>query len=77
MDSSAGLGLFLAGAFALIVTALRTPAIEYYTGGIFVGLFIFGLFFAWANAIRQSKKLGTVGQSVQPQAESVKQEATQ
>lgn len=57
MNTGAAVGLFFAGSFALIVTALRLPAIEFYTGGIFIALFMAGLFYSWGNAIRQVKNL--------------------
>ena len=57
MQTAAGIGIFLVGSFVLIVAALLIPQIEFYIGGIFILLFIVGLFYVWGNTIRQSKKL--------------------
>jgi hypothetical protein len=56
-NTAGALLLFLAGSFALIIVAVRTPAVEFYTGGIVIGLFIFGLFYAYWSAVRQGNKL--------------------
>jgi hypothetical protein len=60
MNTLTAILLFLAGAFALIIGFIRTPALQYYTGGVIIGLFIAGLLFAWANTIRQTRKLNEV-----------------
>ncbi len=57
MNTLTALLLFLAGAFALIIGFVETPAIQYYTGGVIIGLFIAGLLYAWGNTIRQTRKL--------------------
>jgi hypothetical protein len=57
MNTLTALLLFLLGAFALIIGFIRTPAIQYYTGGVIIGLLIAGLLFAWGNTIRQTRKL--------------------
>jgi Ca2+/Na+ antiporter len=57
LETAAGIGLFLLGSFVLIVVALTIPQIEFYTGGIFILLFIVALLYAWGNTIRQSRKL--------------------
>ncbi|MFI5420697.1 MAG: hypothetical protein ACHQ1H_06985 [Nitrososphaerales archaeon] len=49
--------VYLVGAFALIIGFVETPAIQYYTGGVIIGLFIAGLLYAWGNTIRQTRKL--------------------
>ena len=49
--------LFLAGSFALIIGFVKTPSIEYYTGGVVVGLFMVGLFYAYGNSIIQTRRL--------------------
>jgi hypothetical protein len=49
--------LFLAGSFALIIGFVRTPSIEYYTGGVVVGLFMLGIFFTYGNSILQTRRL--------------------
>jgi hypothetical protein len=49
--------LFLLGSFALIITFVRTPSIEYYTGGVIIALFMAGLFYAYANSIIQTRRL--------------------
>ncbi|MDA4131030.1 MAG: hypothetical protein OK457_09690 [Thaumarchaeota archaeon] len=58
MNTLTALLLFLVGAFALIIGFLSVPSIQYYTGGVIIGLFIAGLLYAWANTIRQTRKLG-------------------
>lgn len=60
MKIAAGIGLFLLGSFALIVVALLIPQIEFYIGGIFILLFIVGVFYIWGNTIRQSRNLEQV-----------------
>ena len=60
MNTLTALLLFLVGAFALIIGFIKTPSIQYYTGGVIIGLFIAGLLYAWANAIRQTRKLDEV-----------------
>jgi hypothetical protein len=57
MNTLTALLLFLLGAFALIIGFIKTPSIQYYTGGVIIGLFIAGLLYAWANTIRQTRKL--------------------
>ena len=49
--------LFLLGAFALIIGFTSVASIQYYTGGVIIALFIAGVFYAWGNAIRQTRKL--------------------
>jgi len=49
--------LFLAGSFALIIGFVKTPSIQFYTGGVVVGLFMLGLFFAFGNSILQTRRL--------------------
>jgi hypothetical protein len=56
-NTALGLALFLIAAFALIAVAISTPAIQFYTGGIIIALFMAGLFYAYLNAIRQGNKL--------------------
>ena len=68
MNTLTGLLLFLAGAFALIIAFIRTPAIQYYTGGVIIGLFIAGLLYAWGNTIRQTRKLGALPQEPEQKA---------
>jgi hypothetical protein len=49
--------LFLVASFALIIGFLKTPSIEFYTGGVIIALFMAGLFFAWGNSILQTRKM--------------------
>jgi hypothetical protein len=49
--------LFFLGAFGLIVVAVRTPGIEFYTGGIFIALFIASLLYVLGNTIRQGNEM--------------------
>ena len=57
LNTAGALALFLLGSFALIFAFLETPAIQYYTGGVIIALFIAGLFYAWGNSIVQTRKL--------------------
>ncbi|MGI0090949.1 MAG: hypothetical protein ACREBS_04505 [Nitrososphaerales archaeon] len=57
MKSGTNLILFLAGAFALIIAMLNIPAYTQYTGGLFIALFVAGLFLTFGNAIRQTQKM--------------------
>jgi hypothetical protein len=65
MNTGIGLTLFFLGAFALIVAMVSIPSIQFYTGGAFVGLFMAGLFYAWGNAWRQTKRLEETQSSIQ------------
>jgi len=49
--------LFLAGSFALIIAFVKTPSIQYYTGGVIIALFMAGIFFAFGNSILQTRRL--------------------
>jgi len=49
--------LFLLGSFTLIIGFVRTPSIQYYTGGVVIGLFMAALFFAYGNSIRQTRQM--------------------
>jgi len=51
------MALFLLGSFALIVGFVRTPSIQYYTGGVVIGLFMAGLFYAYGNSILQTRRM--------------------
>jgi hypothetical protein len=57
MNTLTAIVVYLVGSFALIIGFIKTPSIQYYTGGVIIGLFIAGLLFAWANTIRQTGKL--------------------
>ncbi|MGI0085927.1 MAG: hypothetical protein ACREBQ_12680 [Nitrososphaerales archaeon] len=81
MNTAAGLSLFLLGSFVLLYTTIHIPSIEFYTGGIVIALFIFGLFFAFGNAIRQGNKIeksetGTIPQTEQNPKKETPQSAT-
>ncbi len=49
--------VFLAGSFALIIIFVKTPAIEFYTGGVIIGLFMLGIFATAANAAIGARRL--------------------
>jgi hypothetical protein len=55
MNVITGFGLFLGGAFLLIVLALLNVLPTNYLGGFVIACFIGGLFFAWLNAWRQGE----------------------
>jgi len=57
MNTAMGMLLFLLGAFALIIGFTSVPSIQYYTGGVIIALLIAGVFYAWGNTIRQTRKL--------------------
>lgn len=57
MNVLTGFGLYLLGAFALIVLALFDVLPTIYLGGFVIAGFIGGLFFAWLNAWRQGENL--------------------
>jgi len=57
LNTAAAMALFLVGSFALIFAFVETPAIQYYTGGVIIALFIAGLFYAWGNSILQTRRL--------------------
>lgn len=57
MNVLAAFGLYLLGAFTLIVLALLGILPTNYLGGFVIAGFIGGLFFAWLNAWRQGNKL--------------------
>ncbi len=76
LNTAAGLGLFLLGSFALLYTTIHIPSIEFYTGGIVIALYIFGLFYAFGNAIRQGNKIVESEAHAAPQAEQKPQPET-
>ncbi len=49
--------LWLLVAFALIVLFVRTPSLQFYTGGAIIALFVAALVYVWGNAIRQGNKM--------------------
>lgn len=49
--------LFLAGSFALVIGFVKTPSIQYYTGGVVIALLMAGLFYAFGNSILQTQRL--------------------
>lgn len=57
MNTATAMALFLLGSFALIVGFVRTPSIQYYTGGVVIGLFMAGLFYAYGNSILQTRRM--------------------
>ena len=57
LNTATAMLLFLLGSFALIIGFIRTPSIQYYTGGVVIGLFMAGLFFAYGNSIVQTRRL--------------------
>ena len=57
MNTLSGMLLFLAGSFVLIIVFVKTPAIQYYTGGVIIGLFMLGIFLAAGNAALGAKRL--------------------
>ncbi|HYB04152.1 MAG TPA: hypothetical protein VED17_06810 [Nitrososphaerales archaeon] len=57
MNTLTAMLLFLAGSFALIIVFVKTPSIQYYTGGVVIALFMAGIFFAFGNSILQTQRL--------------------
>lgn len=57
MNVLTAIGLYLLGAFTLIVLALLGILPTNYLGGFIIAGFLGGLFFAWLNAWRQGNKL--------------------
>jgi hypothetical protein len=57
LNTAAAMVLFLLGSFALMFAFVETPAIQYYTGGVIIALFIAGLIYAWGNSIIQTRRL--------------------
>lgn len=49
--------LLLLGSFALIIGFVKTPSIQYYTGGAVVGLFMLGLFIIFGNAMMETRRM--------------------
>ena len=62
MNVLAGFSLYLAGSFALIYLSLVNIVPTNYLGGLVIGLFIAGLFFAFGNTIYQTKKMNVAEQ---------------
>jgi hypothetical protein len=73
MNTAAGLGLFLIGSFALLYATTHFSAIQYYTGGIVIGLFIAGLFYSFGNAIRQGLRVSENEKSTPPNEQKSQQ----
>ncbi len=57
MNTLGAMLLYLAGSFALIIVFVKTPSIQFYTGGVVIGLFMAGIFFAAGNSILQTRRL--------------------
>jgi hypothetical protein len=76
VNTAIALVLFLLGSFGVIIAAIRTPAVQYYTGGIVIALFVGGLFLAWGLTIVQTKKIAAAdaGNNPPPAAERQQQQ---
>jgi hypothetical protein len=72
LNTATAMLLFLLGSFALVIGFVRTPSIQYYTGGVIIGLFMAGLFFAWGNSIVQTRRLEQKLAEEQKTAEAAK-----
>lgn len=57
MEAGSTLALYLVGALVLVVVLLELPAYAMYTGEVFIGMFLLGLFLAFGVAVRQTQKL--------------------
>jgi hypothetical protein len=57
LNTATAILLFLLGSFALIIGFVRTPSIQYYTGGVVIALFMAGLFYAYGNSILQTRRM--------------------
>jgi hypothetical protein len=57
MNVLEGFGLYVFGAFSLVILALFNVVPTNYLGGFVIAGFIGGLFFAWLNAWRQGEKI--------------------
>ena len=57
MNAITGYVLFLVGSFALIIGMFALPSYQSYTGALVILFYIVGLFYAWWNAIRQTRKM--------------------
>ena len=68
MNTATGYLLFFVGSFALLITLLETPALEFYTGAFVIFLFLGVMFYALLNTIRQTSKMAAekkVGEAAQ------------
>lgn len=68
MNALVGYFLFLVGSFALIAGMFAFPSYQAYTGALVILLYVVGLFYAWANAIRQTKKMTETEKEETPEA---------
>lgn len=57
MKAGSSLVLYLVGALLLVVVLLEMPAYAMFTGEIFIGVFLLGLFLAFGVAVRQTQKI--------------------
>ncbi|MDG7001277.1 MAG: hypothetical protein JRN15_19450 [Nitrososphaerota archaeon] len=57
MKAGSTLVLYLVGALLLVALLLELPAYAMYTGEVFIGIFLLGLFLAFGVAVRQTKKI--------------------
>ena len=57
MNAGSTLVLYLVGALLLVVLLLELPAYAMYTGEVFIGIFLLGLFLAFGVAVRQTQKI--------------------
>jgi hypothetical protein len=57
MNVGSSLILYLVGALLLVAVMLKLPAYAMYTGEVFIGIFLIGLFLAFGVAVRQTQKI--------------------
>ena len=57
MNVATSFSLYLAGSFALIYPSLVNIVPRDYLGGLVIGLFIFGVLYAWGNTIYQTERM--------------------
>lgn len=57
MKAGSTLVLYLVGALLLVALMLKLPAYAMYTGEVFIGMFLVGLFLAFGVAVRQTQKI--------------------
>jgi hypothetical protein len=69
--------VYLAGSFALIIVFIKTPAIEFYTGGVIIGLFMLGIFLSYGITVVQTRGLEEKKEEPKPSgAEASSEQAT-
>jgi membrane protein implicated in regulation of membrane protease activity len=57
LNTATAMLLFFLGSLALVIGFVRTPSIQFYTGGVVIALLIIGLLYIYGNSVRQTMRM--------------------